>query len=154
MKKDKAPEEISPEEKEKMETKELPGFPERKKGEDRTIPDQKEKEDFGPGPDEALPDEFVTEFCKDLAETAGQIWHGLDPEIRELEPFETKIVYKPMVRLAQKYRAGKYLKDEILLVGGIIYIVGKRLKEKKDAHHDRGEKGEGKDEPRQEDHPV
>ena len=154
MKKDKAPEEISPEEKAKIEGKELPGFPDRKKGADQETPNHEEKKEFGPGPDEALPDEVVTEFCKDLAETAGQIWHGLDPEIRELEPFETKIVYKPMVRLAQKYRAGKYLKDEILLIGGIIYIVAKRLKEKKDAHHDSGKKGQGKDEPGQEDHPV
>lgn len=154
MGKNKRPEEISQEEKIKMQTKELPEFPERKKGGDQPTPNQEEKEEYGPGPDEDLPDEFVTEFCKDLAMMAGQIWHGLDPVIPELEPFEAKIVYKPMARLARKYRAGKYLKDEILLTGGIIFIVMKRLRIKKNADHDRGEKGKGKDKSGQEDHPV
>ena len=148
------PEEISPEEKAKMEEKKLPQFRERKKGEDQETPNQKEKEDFGPGTDKELPTEYVLEVCKELAEMGGKIWHSLDPVIPELEPSEAEILYKPMARMAQKYRAGKYLKDEILLLGGIIFIVGKRLRIKKNADHDRGEKGKGKDQPGEKDHPV
>jgi len=153
MKKNKGPEEISPEEKKKMETKELPGFPERKKGESEPSQEPEEKEDYGPGPDEALPDDVVIEICKDLANMAGQMWHILDPVVPELEPAETKMLYKPMARMAQKYKVGKYLKDEVLFIGGLIFVVSKRLRIKKNADHDRGEKGEGKDKPSEETHP-
>lgn len=154
MKKNKKPEEISPQEKAKMEGKELPEFPERKKGADQPTPNQEEKEEFGPGPDEALSDDVVIEICKDLANMAGQMWHILDPVVPELEPAETKMLYKPMARMAQKYKLGKYLKDEVLFIGGIIFIVSKRLRIKKNADHDSRETGEGKDQPGKEDHPV
>ncbi|MBA7493826.1 hypothetical protein ES702_04391 [subsurface metagenome] len=154
MKKNKGPEEISPEEKKKMETKELPPFPERKKGDSPPIQEPEEKEDYGPGADEALPDDIVNEICKDLVNMGGQMWHIVDPVIPELEPTETKMLYKPLARMAQKYKVGKYLKDEILFIGGIIFVVSKRLRIKKNADHDRGEKGEGKDKPSEETHPI
>jgi len=153
MKKNERPEEISPEEKKKMETKELPSFPERKKGESEPSRDQEEKEEYGPGADEALPDDVVIEICKDLANMAGQMWHILDPVVPELEPAETKMLYKPMARMAQKYKVGKYLKDEVLFIGGLIFVVSKRLRIKKNADHDRGKKGEGKDKLSEETHP-
>lgn len=85
---------------------------------------------------------------------AGQMWHILDPVIPELEPAETKMLYKPMARLALKYKAGKYLKDEVLFIGGLIFVVGKRLTIKKDADHDRGKKGKGEDKPSEETHSI
>lgn len=154
MKKNKGPEEISLEEKKKMETKELPPFPGRKKGEEEPSQEPEKKEDFGPGTDEALPDDIVNEVCKDLVAMAGQMWHILDPVIPELEPAETKMLYKPMARLALKYKAGKYLKDEVLFIGGLIFVVGKRLTIKKDADHDRGKKGKGEDKPSEETHSI
>ncbi|GAH95912.1 unnamed protein product, partial [marine sediment metagenome] len=59
MGKEPKPEEISPEEKAKMDGKELPQFRERKKGEDQETPNREEKEDFGPGSDKELPTEYV-----------------------------------------------------------------------------------------------
>jgi len=89
-------------------------------------------------------DTELEEICRDIIAIPFEVWAILKPEVTPLSEVEKKLIGKPLSRVLIKYDIGRFMKDEVLLLGFFGFSVLKRLRVKKNVADDSGKEGQGK----------
>ena len=110
--------------------KNLPGFPEPKKGED--ISNGLSTEENLQSPDDIQPVD-LEEICGNIWVCVYQIGALLKKDFEPLTPTVKKLLAPPSARLAKKYHVEKMMSDELMLAGILgVDITGRFLKKPKE----------------------